>query len=155
MEIYMPKHEDLLPKPVPAGVYKVRWTSPKAGVSQEDNQKLSFMWEIIAPAMVGDQKTAGRKVIDNFVFTEKALWKIAQIHKELTGQEIPEAKYSIDELIARLTSALTNKEALIRVEVVKSQDGSRDVNQVREVKNPNAPTSEAPAGGGAASSLTL
>ncbi len=64
------------PEPVPAGVYQARVDTSKSEVrrSQSGNDVVSIAYVIENPP-----EYAGRRVIENYTITEKALWKLGRV----------------------------------------------------------------------------
>lgn len=132
MFINIPKPEDLLPKPVSAGVYQANVTGTNVKQTQKGDPMISVEYTITSQGADPEEKTIGRKVFDNLIINEQSLWKIAIVVKALTGQDLPTGQMSVDEFINLITSAIQGKSCLIRVDTETYEGVVR--NRVREVK---------------------
>ena len=135
VKIIVPK--DLGPKPIPPGVYKVRFTGHKVKQTGPDSKvpgttMLSMEYQILTQGPDDSVKTIGRKLWDNCTLAPEALWKLDQVTKAFAGLPLPEGEYTEEELIARLIAILTNKEALAIVTNETYQGRTQD--RVKEFK---------------------
>ena len=136
MKVHIPL-KDHAPSPVPAGVYsmEIEKVSTLRTVSGDegDVEVIDITWKILAPAMVGDEKTEGRKVIDTYWLVERALWRVSILSMQLLGikrKDLP-AFESTEELEAFLLENMPGQKATVEIEVFEKKDVER--NRVKKV----------------------
>lgn len=126
--------EDMLElKPIPAGVYQAQLSSWEVRTSKEGNPYLNCTFTILSNHP--DVPTAGRKVRDNFTFSADSVWKLGQALKA-AGRPLNAGEYTVDELVAMLTSALQNTPVLISIDVETYEGQVR--NRIRNYLQPKA-----------------
>jgi hypothetical protein len=120
---------------VPAGIYRAIVSGHKTRVSANSgNLVLNVEFTIQSQGPDETQKTVGRKVFDSWTMTENALGIINTKFKALTGSDLPAGEMTVDAFVAMITSAVTNKEALIEVVIDTGQDGVERNNIKRVTK---------------------
>ena len=106
--------KDLQPTPLPEGVYKsTMQCTVKTAAS--GNLMVSVEHTVTTQGPDLTEKTIGRKVFDNLVLTEESLWRVNSTFKAVTGEDLPEGEFEIDELAGIISSRLSNQEATIQV----------------------------------------
>lgn len=102
---------------VPAGVYRVCWTGYKTRTSEAGNFCIAPEFTIQTQQAPDGSKVQGRKLFDNWTVTEASIgiWNTA--FKALTGSDLPEGNFEIDEFANRVTSMCSGKEMIVLVEI--------------------------------------
>lgn len=118
-------------KPVAAGLYSAR-AACKAKTSNSGKDMLAVEWTLEGKDPNG-QNVAGRKVFDNVTFEESMVWKWNNLYKAGTGEEIPEADFTFEEMFGLVANAIQGKKFTLELTVVPKKDGDGENNSVKKV----------------------
>lgn len=119
---------------LPQDTYQAVLQDLFGGVAKSSGKpKVTAKW-LIQSEYSGDHgkdyvSTVGENILDTYSLQENAVWKLNGLYKQVKGENIPHADYSMDEFVAMLKDELKGIEAMI--DVVDSDDGERS--QVKQV----------------------
>lgn len=130
MFIKIPPKEELLPPPISPGIYRAS-SQAKVSKTPKGDPMIVVEFTITSQGPNPSEKTIGRKVYENLPVMEKTLWKIAATVKALTGQDLPEGDVNLEEFCLMLTSALSNRDAMLKIDV-ENYEGKKN-NKVKEI----------------------
>lgn len=127
-------HEELGGKPVEPGIYEARINSELT--TSANGKPMAKVTYTLSGTNPSGKSVAGRKVIENIVFSNETLWKVNQPYKAIMGEDIPEGDFTVDELYGLFKETTENKRVSIEViiEPYQDKDGNdKESNRIKKI----------------------
>lgn len=122
MKVTVP--ESFAPPTIPPFVYKASITAIETKVASTGSLMVTCEYTLLSEGNDPTQTTTGRKLFDNLVLSDAALWRANATVKAATGSNIPKGDYEVDELAGIISNLLLNKEVMVRTDNEKiKRDG--------------------------------
>ncbi len=91
--------------------------SIKSGKSKSGNVKGTITLELTSNPSDGDEETIGRKVLGNLTITAESMWKVNELYKAVSGDDMEAQDFeSEEELLQWLRDEVIGQQVDIRVE---------------------------------------
>ena len=104
------------PTAVPSGFYKGNITGNKTRTSRNDNLVLNLEITLTTQGLDESVKTIGRKVYLGMTMSEAAIGIVNRDYKGITGNDLPTGDFTVDELVARITSDCMGTPVAVQIE---------------------------------------
>jgi hypothetical protein len=105
------------------------------GTSKSRQPKLTFKWTINSE-MYDDPKdgsTVGETVLDTYSLQPQALWRLNEVYKAQTGENLPQGDYDIDGLVKILEEELLHEEANLELLTDLHPDTKAEMTKVNKI----------------------